>query len=257
MIREKKFFVVLLAIMIVTAAPLLAAPQKGFPPEGGVEYEHSIITIPITLAGDSAPTEVIKFDAFMRLVREVPARNGLGFRQFEFFIDSWDLYGYSKALNANITFKLSSTVHPKSLGVALQKGKDYPAMIVYNAIYDVFLNDVKIAENRPGVAFATGVMEIPPRNITVAFEKPFSLADARAKDTSGALKVLFDTATPPTDFTLSSGTCEDMRSITPDEYSTGVSMAEQYRAGKGLAKLHNKKGDSTAAGAKKHGGSSN
>lgn len=52
-------------------APAQAA-QRGFPEQGEVEYEHSIITIPITLEGETQPAEVLKLDAFMRLVREKP-----------------------------------------------------------------------------------------------------------------------------------------------------------------------------------------
>jgi hypothetical protein len=114
------------------------------------------------------------FDAYMRLLREAPIRNGLGFRQFEFYIDAWELTNtYSRGLNGNITFTLSKVEQPKSICIALQRESDYPATIVYNAIYDIYFDREKIVENQPGVAYATPVREIPPRNVTVAFEKPF------------------------------------------------------------------------------------
>ena len=51
-------------------------------------------------------------------------------------------------------------VQPKSLAVALQKNADYPALIVYNAIYDIYIDGRKILSQRPGVAMARGVMEM-------------------------------------------------------------------------------------------------
>lgn len=214
--------------------------QEGFPNYAEVEYEHSIITIPIYLAGDKEPAEVIKFDAFMRLVREKPVRNGLGYRQFEFTIDAWELYGYSRALDANITFKLSATTKPKSLGVALQKKKDYPAMIVYNAIYDIYLNDVKIGENLAGVAFATGVMEIPPRNITVAFNKPFVLSlDPKRRQIPNPSASSTTVELPPCGGTpeacMGPGTCEDMSSITAQQFEAGAAKAKSYRSSRSAA----------------------
>ncbi|HYN19318.1 MAG TPA: hypothetical protein VE078_00040 [Thermoanaerobaculia bacterium] len=210
--------------------------QKGFPEHAEMEFEHSIITIPIILHGDTEPAEVLKLDAYMKLDRERPVRNGLGYRQFEFTIAAWELHGYSKMLDAYITFKLSDTVKPKSLGVALQKNKDYPAMIVYNAIYDIYLDDVKVGENRAGVAFATGVMEVPPRNITVAFNKPFAF-ERPGKE--GGLKKITGKTHDDTcfvqpcpcneDWCMGPGSCEDMESISSSEFEAGATKAASYR----------------------------
>ncbi len=146
-----------LCVALLLVGVSAGAAQRTFPDRAEVEYEHSIITIPLVLEGETQPAEVLKLDAFMRLVRGTPVRNGLGYRQVEFSIDAWELYGYSKVLDAYFTFRLSDTAKPKSLVVSLQKNGDYPAMIVYDAIYDVYLNDVKIIDKQPGVAFATGV----------------------------------------------------------------------------------------------------
>lgn len=153
--------------------------RTGFPERAEVEYERSVIRIPFNLKGQPTggvrrEVDVMAFDAYMRLLREAPFRNGLGYRQFEFYIDAWELTNtFSKGLNADITFTLSDTVQPKSMCVALQRESDFPAMIVYNAIYDIYLGRERIVEKQPGTAFATPVWEIPPRNVTVAFEKPF------------------------------------------------------------------------------------
>ncbi len=230
--------------------------QHEFPKHAEIEYEHSIITIPIVLKGETEPAEVLKLDAYMKLDREEPVRNGLGYRQFEFTIDAWELHGYSKVMDAYMTFKLSDTVKPKSLGVSLQKNKDYPAMIVYNAIYDIYIDDVKVAENRAGVAVATGVMEIPPRNITVAFNKPFAFERPRTSRSGngrvGEKNKFHDPDCPDgpcpckafgpcpctAEMCLEPGTCEDMESISEAEFKAGVAKAKSYRV-KREAKLKN------------------
>lgn len=186
--------------------------QENFPEEMEVEYERSVIRIPFYLKNQREnqrrTVDVLVFDAYMRLLRERPIRNGIGVRQFEFYIDAWELTNtYSKGLNANITFTLSDTEQPKSLCVARERESDYPATIIYNAIYDVYLDHEKIIENQPGVAFATPVWEIPPRNVTVAFEKPFE-------------SDLFD---------FSAGSCEGMRPITSEEFNRGMTEARRIR----------------------------
>src|SRR5438046_2491546 len=82
-------------------------PQKGFPEEAEIEFERSVIRIPFYLKGKAKSeskrdVDVMVFDAYMRLIREKPIRNGIGFRQFEFYIDAWELTNtYSRGLNAN------------------------------------------------------------------------------------------------------------------------------------------------------------
>ncbi|MFP5284320.1 MAG: hypothetical protein ACLGI9_01130 [Thermoanaerobaculia bacterium] len=244
-----------LALLLVGASVANAGPRT-FPNYGEVEYEHSIITIPLILEGETQPAEVLKLDAFMRLNRGVPVRNGLGYRQIEFSIDAWELYGYSKVLDGYITFKVADAVKPKSLVVSLQKDRDYPAMIVYNAIYDVYLNDVKIIDKQAGVAFATGVMEIPPRNITVAFHKPFSLSAARKADTR--LDAKLGDVVPSVEF--DAGTCEDMSQITREQFNSGLREAARYRErpmAKSNQKPSTKPADAMGAGRSNKTGSNN
>src|SRR2546421_12227612 len=94
--------------------------QNTFPEEAVIEYERSVIRIPFYLKGRAKEAhreiDILAFDAYMRLIREKPIRNGIGFRQFEFYIDAWELTNtYSKGLNADITFTLSDTDQPKSV----------------------------------------------------------------------------------------------------------------------------------------------
>jgi hypothetical protein len=187
--------------------------QTGFPDEAELEYERSVIRIPFHLKGKAKAearrdVDIMAFDAYMRLLREAPIRNGLGLRQFEFYIDAWELNNtYSRGLNADVTFTLSDVTQPKSLCISLQRDSDYPAMIVYNAIYDVYVGKERIITHQAGTAVATPVREIPPRNTTVAFEKPFE-SDL---------------------FQFSAGTCEGMRSIAREEFERGVMEAQKIR----------------------------
>lgn len=195
--------------------PVVPEDRRGrpryFPADGELEYERSVIRIPFYLkAGGEGErrVDVMTFDAYMRILREPPLRNGLGLRQFEFYIDAWELTNtYSSGLNNDVTFTLSDTVQPKSICFSHQKDSDYPAMIVYNAVYDVYVGRERIIQQQPGTAIATPVHEIPPRNVTVAFEKPFE-SDV---------------------FAFSAGTCEGMRSIDAAEFERGASEARRVR----------------------------
>lgn len=199
-----------------------SAPQHGrrgtgdssFPDESEIEYEKSVIRIPFYLRGQAAEEsrhsiDVMAFHAFMRIIRDAPTTNGIGLRQFEFKIDAWELNNtFSKGLNSDVTFTLSDATQPKSICIARQRDSDYPAMIVYNAIYDVYVGSERILQNQPGTAVATPVYEIPPRNVTVAFEKPFESEL----------------------FAFSAGTCEGMESISQGEFEQGAEIARSIRS---------------------------
>lgn len=224
---RKGFARSLILILAVSALVAPAAYGSGFPEHAETEYEQSIITIPIYSGTDREnPVEILKLTAFMRLVREKPQRNGLGHRQIEFTIADWELYGYSEFLDADVTFTLSDVpVQPKSLVVALTEDSDYPAMIVYNAIYDIYLDQTRVAKDRPGVAFAKNVFEIPPRNISVAFSKPFAMPEeGSATEPCPGCPCPFAGCWDP-------GTCEDMLQITQQEFEAGVAISQAIRAG--------------------------
>ncbi|MEM7048321.1 MAG: hypothetical protein AAF604_01625 [Acidobacteriota bacterium] len=243
----KKSILWTLAALLAVGTPMVAG-AAGFPEYAETEYEQSIITIPIFAGEDMEnPVEILKLTAFMRLERELPKRNGLGHRQIEFTIADWELYGYSEFLDADITFKLSDVpVQPKSLVISLTEENDYPAMIIYNAIYDIYIGQKRVAKNKPGVAFAKNVYEIPPRNISVAFSKPFrgpeedvkpgaldnTAAGAGVGGENNAGEPPFPTGPCPYTGCWDPGTCEDMFQITKAEFDDGVAISKAIRAGK-------------------------
>jgi hypothetical protein len=154
-----------------------------FPVGRQAEFEGSTISIPITvqLPNGWISTEWVDFQAFMRLELDRRMVNQMGRTQFEFNIAVWELHGRSELLSekmgreANITFSLTPPPQkqPRSICFANQDGADFPATIIYSACYDVFVNEEKIIDAQMGVAICTPVVEIPPRNVLVAFEKPF------------------------------------------------------------------------------------
>jgi hypothetical protein len=167
--------------------------------------------------------EMVELTAYMKLVRDVPQRNSLGYRQFEFLIEEWELFGYSELLGGWLSFTASDdVVQPNSIALALQKTSDFPALIVYSAIYDIYLDNVKLVSKRAGTAMGRGVVEIPPRNVTVAFTKPqkVTLGGGSGAAASG----------PTMEFCC--GSCEDMQTITREEFEAGLAEARAVRLAK-------------------------
>ena len=198
---------------------IVAGALGNYPVGRTLEFEGSTITIPITaqLPNGWISTEEVDFKAFMRLELDRRVRNQLGRTQFEFNIVVWELYGRSELLSekfereVNITFSLTPPPQkqPRSICFANQDGPDFPATIIYSACYDVFVNEDKIIDAQMGVAICTPVVGIPPRNVLVAFEKPFE--DRKRGIAFGR------------------GCCWGMRTITPDEFLDGVNRARSIR----------------------------
>lgn len=49
---------------------------------------------------------------------------------------------------------------------------DFPARLTYAVNYNIFINREQFVEDQAGIAIAVGALEIPPRDVTVAFDKP-------------------------------------------------------------------------------------
>ena len=246
-------------------------PSDGFPATPDLEYENSLITFRVcrvkkglTPAQEQRrltswkccdpefyDVELVKLDAYMRLCREEPIINELGFREMRFTIEKWELFGRAKLFGADLLFSATpGVVQPKSLVFSMYSGipkdcqdragglsgnrdcegwkgpktntrvskKDYPALVIYNAIYDVWLNGKKIVSAEPGIAMARGVMEIPPTGITVAFQKPV------------------ETTLPDgTIIKICPGTCSGMRTIAVHDFQAGIRTAAALKRGERLA----------------------
>ncbi len=190
-----------------------------FPVGRTLEFEGSTITIPIkaSLPNGWISTEEVDFAAYMRLSLDRRVNNQLGRTQFEFNIEVWELHGKSELLSekfkteAHITFSLTPPPQkqPRSICFANQEGADFPATIIYNACYDVYMNKEKIIDGQMGLAICTPVVGIPPRNVLVAFEKPFE---------DRKLGIAFKR-----------GYCWGMRTISAEEFLVGTNRAREIR----------------------------
>lgn len=242
----------------------------GFPARPEIEYENSLITFRICRVKKGLTPEqeqrrqqswkccdpefydvdLVKLDAYMRLCREEPIINELGFRELRFTIEKWELFGRSAKFGADVLFSATpGVVQPKSLAFSTRSGiparcqgiagglsgnrecedwkgpktnqrvsaMDYPALIIYNAIYDVFLNGEKVVSAEPGIAMARGVIEIPPTGITVAFQKP-----VETQQPDGTI------------IKICPGTCSGMRTIPIHEFVAGVNTAARLKRGERL-----------------------
>jgi hypothetical protein len=183
------------------------------------EFEGSTITIPIEaqLPNGWITVEEVDLSAFMRLDLDRRVKNQLGRTQFEFNIVVWELFGKSALLSEKfgqdvfITFSLTPPPQkqPRSICFANQEGPDFPATIIYSACYDVFANKDKLIDGQMGVAICTPVVSIPPRDVLVAFEKPF-------EDRKQGIA-------------FRRGCCWGMRTITPTDFLKGANRAREIR----------------------------
>jgi hypothetical protein len=88
---------------------------------------------------------------------------------------------------------------------------DFPARITYAINYNIFLNKERFVEDQAGIAIAAGAEEIPPRDVTVAFDKPHI----------GQVLQHFLEFGP--------GHCTGMHEISELEYRIGVNFCRYWR----------------------------
>ena len=125
----------------------------------------------------------------------------------------------AKSLKQVQTGQLRIVSPPRSLGTADQgpdlgrpdDSADFPARITYATNYNIAVNDTPFVEDQAGIAIAVGAEEIPPRDVTVAFDKPHI----------GAVLNSF--------LEFGSGHCTGMHEITQDEYLHNVNFARYWR----------------------------
>jgi hypothetical protein len=150
-------------------------PSESFPPEPETEHERSELSLPLVVDGEVK--ETLRLVSLLKMERSAPAVNAAGVSQFEFAIVEWEAAGYSEVLGDWVQITLSPGVpQPKSVCVAQQRGSDYPAIIVYNAVMDVYLGKRLVDPQYVGLAVGVDVVQIPPRN-HVHFQKAFNLAE--------------------------------------------------------------------------------
>lgn len=152
---------------------VLRQPAESFPPEPELEFERSELSLPLVVDGEVK--ETVRLTSLLKMDRSAPVLNAAGVRQFEFQISEWEAAGFSEVLGDWVQITLSpDTPQPKSVCVAQQRGADYPAIIVYNAVMDVYVGKRLVDPQYVGLAVGVDVEQIPPRN-HVHFQKAFDL----------------------------------------------------------------------------------
>lgn len=88
---------------------------------------------------------------------------------------------------------------------------DFPARITYAINYNIHLNRERFVEDQAGIAIAAGALEIPPRDVTVAFDKPHI---------GHVLRRFLE---------FGPGHCTGMHEIPEHEYQTGLNYCRYWR----------------------------
>ncbi len=88
---------------------------------------------------------------------------------------------------------------------------DFPARITYAINYHIHINRERFVEDQAGIAIAVGAQEIPPRDVTVAFDKPHI----------GRVLGKYLEFGP--------GHCTGMHTISEDEYQQGANICRYWR----------------------------
>lgn len=182
--------------------------SQNFPPSEEIEHETSTIVMSVSRHGQLV--ETLRLDSFLKLHRWAPT-SVLGIRQFEFKILEWEVGGLSKTLDGYVGFSLAEVPQPKSVCIAMSNDSDFPAIIVYNGIYDVFLGGKKVLESQAGLGIGRGVMQIPPRDISVTFQKGFTFWGFEV-GAANAMAMVEGSAAG----------CISMMSVTPDVWEEGA-----------------------------------
>ncbi len=88
---------------------------------------------------------------------------------------------------------------------------DFPARITYAINYNIFVNNRQFIEDQAGIAIADGCLEVPPRDVTVAFEKIHI----------GQVAERF--------LEFDNGHCTGMHEISADDYDAGTNFCRYWR----------------------------
>jgi hypothetical protein len=95
-------------------------------------------------------------------------------------LDLSKLAGMVDKAKTPITGSIRIVSPSRSLGTADQRpdlgdpidSTDFPARITYAINYNIAVNKIGFVEDQAGIAIAVGALEVPPRDVTVAFDKP-------------------------------------------------------------------------------------
>lgn len=197
---------VVVILLVITGSALNAGELEGFHEKEYTMYGKAVVTFSVF---DAEGKELEKLDltSLIAVRLGVPYTNRDGLRQFDFWIEEWEVFGPSKVLEANFIITASEGVEqPKSVCTANEKGADFPADVVFNSIYDVYLDAKPVLQKVRGRGVSKRATMIPPDTPTI-IEHPFEIEG----------------------HPISKGACESAERITAEEFKEMVAKARALR----------------------------
>jgi hypothetical protein len=166
---------VVAVVMVAIGAWVSAGEREGrYHEKETIMYGRATVTFAV-LNEDGKPQEELNLTSYIKIRMEAPFTNRGGLRQFNFWIEEWEVFGPSETLGGHFIITLSEDVEqPKGYCVALEKEVDFPADVFFNAIYDVYLDDKLVLRRHPGKGVSERATRIPPETPTI-IEHPFEI----------------------------------------------------------------------------------
>ena len=107
--------------------------------------------------------EDLAFTGRMIIRRGETRVNQEGLREQPFLVKAWSANAYSSALDTVVQYVLSpDTEQPESAITAEQKGRDFPASLTFNVVFDAYANGRLVRRQHHGRPAGHNFLVIPP-----------------------------------------------------------------------------------------------
>ncbi len=134
-------------------------------PGPGIDLIHHEVAVNLFQIVDNEEVllETLNFQGRMLIERGKAYTNADGFRQIDFIALAWTATAWSKSLKQDILYILSEDVEqPVSNIISETTGKDFPATIQFDLIFDVRVNNKTIIRHHKGRPKGHKFLTIPP-----------------------------------------------------------------------------------------------
>ncbi|MFA6266436.1 MAG: hypothetical protein WC670_12095 [Pseudolabrys sp.] len=138
-------------------------------PGPGIDLIHHEVAVNLFQVVDKEEVllETLNFQGRMLIERGKAYTNADGYRQVDFVALTWTATAWSKSLKQDILYILSEGVEqPISNIIAETKASDFPAMIQFDLIFDVRVNNKTIIQQHKGKPKGHKFLTIPPASDT-------------------------------------------------------------------------------------------
>jgi hypothetical protein len=203
--------IALVVVLVLGFGSTVNSGEPGFHKKETTMYGKAKVTFAV-LDENGKPQERLELLSYIKVRMGVPYTNREGLRQFDFWIEEWEVFGPSKTLGGYFIITVSKGVEqPRSFCVANKEGSDFPADVVFNTIYDVYLDDKPVLFKHRGRGVSKRATRIPPETPTI-IEHDFEI-EARP---------------------FTRGECASTEIISAGEFEEAVAKARALRGGTNL-----------------------